>query len=266
MISAFLLNSNFRQNWILSRFCLPVMNCEACAWSWLGCPIGAMGSMLGYHEFPWLVVGILLVIGVVAGRIFCGWICPMGLLQDILHSIPSPKFRIPRPMRFVKYAVFVVSVPVVAWFLGRESGLFFCDFCPTATLQVVIPSMIADGDFVVTGMRAGRFAILAFVVLLAVVNHRSFCKVFCPVGALIAITNRLSLFRIRVDSGKCVQCRKCDRSCPMDVEVMESRTVPRDVQKDAECIECLRCDAVCPVDAISSKLSVRGQRTVSAAE
>ena len=261
--SLVLLHSNVFSSAAAARFCLPVMNCDACAVAWLGCPVGMLGRSLAFNEVPWLVLLMVLGAGVLAGRLFCGWVCPMGFLQDLLHKIPSRKYQLPRWAAYIKYAVLAVTVVGVAWFVGSESPFFYCNFCPTSGLQVVLPIAIADHDWSGVADRTVKMALVAAVLISGVLVSRSFCKVMCPVGAWVALTNRLTPFRVNVDGGACVGCRKCDKSCPMDVPVMRHREdSAAPVNRDLECIECLNCQASCPVTAIHTRVLPARQEEV----
>lgn len=232
------------------------MNCEACVLAWLGCPIGMMSSAIAFREFPFLVIGIIVGAGIIFGRFLCGWVCPMGFLQDLLYKIPGPKFRILRFLTWFKYGFLLITVVAVSYFIGKESLLFFCSFCPTATLQVVIPTMISDHDFALDAGRILRFSVLVIVLGLVIGNRRSFCKIMCPIGALVVLTNKFSLFSIRFDANKCVKCGKCDRDCPMDIPVMNSLKKDRAVNRNVECIECLTCEEICPTKAIANNSKI----------
>lgn len=264
-LSLVVLNTNFWGGSIsagiggvsLHSLCVPVMNCEACLLAWLGCPIGRMSEYIAFHSFPWLVLGIVVVIGLAAGRVFCGWVCPLGLVQDLLHKIPVRKIALPRFLGYAKYGFLAVTVIAVAYWFGKERMFFFCNFCPTATLQVVIPGLVMGQDVLSTLSLLLRFAVLALFLVFAALNHRSFCKVMCPIGAMVALTNKFTLFRIRVNDGKCIRCSKCDKACPMDVKVMRCGDSGRSVNRDAECIECLSCQAACPVKAIGNNVPVK---------
>jgi ferredoxin-type protein NapH len=183
-------------------------------------------------------------------------LCPMGFLQDMLHKIPRPKFKIPSFFTWFKYGFLVLSVVVVAFVYGENyefTKLFFCNYCPTAALDVVLPEMIMYQDFNMDSYRILRFSVLALVLFMAVANHRSFCKVMCPIGALVAISNRFSLFSLKLKKDTCISCSKCNQGCPMDVKVMESPEITgRAINRSTECIECLTCEQSCPVTAISN--------------
>jgi polyferredoxin len=254
------LNTNFI-GFSSGGWCVPVLNCEACALSWLVCPIGRMSGSIAFHEFPWLVLGIVVVVGLLVGRMFCGWVCPMGLLQDMLYKIPSPKVAIAAGWRWMKYAFLLGGVVLVSYYIGKENNLFFfCHYCPIAALQVVAPAMISTGDYVFDLARTQRFTVLAFILVLAVLNHRSFCKIMCPIGAMQALTNKFSFFRLRMNATGCVHCHRCDKSCPMDVPVEACSRTGRGISRHTECIECLSCQEVCPVSVIRSGVAGAGKK------
>lgn len=249
--SAVALNSNFLGSTVASRVCLPVMNCEACALACTACPIGLIRNALTFHEIPWLALLLVLGIGALVGRLFCGWICPIGFLQDLLYKIPSRKFRTPRWFAWIKYPVLVVSVFLVAWFLGGDSPFFFCNFCPTSGIMVVLTTAIADGDVAKLFVQPAKFVVTVAFLAGSVAFSRPFCKSLCPVGALVAVTNRIMPWKLRLHSESCIRCRKCERNCPMDLPVMQHQDAA--VSRDTECILCHECQGACPVHAISHR-------------
>jgi len=240
------LNSRFLEV-STGKFCLPVMNCEACALAWFICPVGVARNALAYQTIPWMFIGMLVLFGIFVGRMFCGWICPAGLVQDLLYKIPSPKIRFPAWSRYTKYVVLVLGVVAAAWFLGSESLLFFCNYCPVAAVQVVVPSMFQYGDWYIGVARGVRFGVLGMVIVLSIMGSRAFCTLFCPVGAVIALTSKLGLRRLHIKEDACIKCKKCDRSCPGGLPVMANKG---SVLHQAECIGCLDCKKSCPVNAM----------------
>lgn len=103
----------------LRGVCTPGMNCHGCPWATAACPVGVMAYGSAVHAFPALAVGLILAIGIVCGRLVCSFLCPFGLLQDLLHKIPSPKLRLPRWWRFGRYLallLLVVSLPALLGF------------------------------------------------------------------------------------------------------------------------------------------------------
>jgi len=215
-----------------------------------------MSASIAFHEWPLLVLATLLVIGALVGRFLCGWVCPMGFLQDLLYMMPKPKFSLPRRLSLVKYGVLALSVVFVAFFLGKGSPYFFCNLCPTAAIQVAIPEVIRHRLFSTTHLLNAKFIILIAVVVLAIGSSRSFCKILCPIGALIAITNRFSLLSIRIRNDTCVDCFACEKACPMDVPLVKTLESGRAVSRHLECIECMKCEEACPPGAISNNTRI----------
>jgi polyferredoxin len=254
VLAAILLTSNFAGAG-LGNACIPILYCEACALTWLGCPIGIMASAIAFHEIPWLILAIVFGSALVVGRWFCGWICPSGLVQDWLYKIPSRKIEIPRWTRFIKYAVLLGPVIAIAYYFTKDNPYFFCSWCPTATASVVIPQAIQFRELEFDwGLL--RLAILVLVIILAVMNHRSFCKVLCPVGAMVSLTSRLSWLAIRLDAERCKRCKTCDKECPMDVQVESRKDSGDPINSDPECVNCLTCESVCAKEAISNNSRV----------
>ncbi|MBU4199795.1 MAG: 4Fe-4S binding protein [Verrucomicrobia bacterium] len=254
ILAAILLTSNitvFSANGIFfGGVCLPVIHCNACPLTWLACPIYTISEYIQFHSVPWLALGLIAGFGVLVGRFFCGWICPMGLLQELLYLIPAPKLRLPFFLRWLKYAFLIVGVGGVAYWAGKDVLYFFCAYCPPATMEVLLPSMVSQQDWSLDTWRMLRLSVLVFVLVIVVFNIRWFCKAMCPVGALVALTNKFSLFAIRLDPAVCIHCGKCEKVCPMDVPVEACSRTGRAVNRHTECIECLKCQQVCPVNAI----------------
>lgn len=260
ILATLLLTSNitfFTANGIFfGGVCIPIIHCNACPLTWLACPIYTISEYIQFHAVPWFALGLIAAFGALVGRFFCGWICPMGLLQDLLYLIPAPRFRFPFSLRWIKYAFLIVSVGAVAYWAGKDVLYFFCAYCPTATLEVVLPDMINRQDWALNTWRIIRLSVLIFVLVIVVFNIRWFCKAMCPVGALVALANKFSLFSIRLDPAVCIHCGKCDRACPMDVPVEVCSGTGRAVNRNSECIECLKCQQVCPVSAIRNNARI----------
>jgi len=227
--------------------CNPVLSCHSCVLSWFACPIGVLTQFAGYHVFPFLAIGTVLLFGVLFGRLLCGWVCPFGLLQDLLHKIPSRKFALPNWMRYIKYAILAVMVLLLPYLLGGETMLSFCRICPAATIQASIPSMISE-KFANAGTHAiVKLTIMAAVLALAVFSARGFCKAFCPIGAILAPLNLVSFWFIRMPEGACIACKECDTACPMQGQ--PSSRIEKGIPSNrfAECIVCHECQFGCPI-------------------
>ena len=233
--------------------CVPGLNCYSCPAASGACPIGAFQAVVGSSKFrfSYYITGFLILLGVLLGRFICGFLCPFGWLQELLHKIPSKKLstRRLRPLTYVKYAVLVVMVFLLPMLMKGDIGIgdpYFCKYlCPQGVLEGAIPLSIAN-----SGIRAAvgslfnwKLGVLVTVVVLSVLFYRPFCKWICPLGAFYALLNRVSLFQMKVDKDKCVSCGKCARACKMDVDVTKS-------PNHTECIRCGMCVKACPTGAV----------------
>ena len=239
IFSTLVLNSSFLFE--LKSFCVPVLNCHSCPLAILACPIGIIGQFSALHLFPFFIGGLLLLFGAAVGRMFCGWCCPFGLFQDLLYKVPFPKLSIPKHGEKLKYLILFGLVIVVPFFWGTTTPLFFCRLCPPATLQSAIPWIIINGKLPDITSTLIRFTVFLIVTLLLIANERAFCRVLCPLGALMGISNKFSLAFIRQDNKYCNNCKKCEDVCPMGVSM---NSVARE-NRSAECILCLRCAQKC---------------------
>ena len=107
--------------------------------------------------------------------------------------------------------------------------------------------MLADSGLrqVAGALFQWKLAVLAAVLLASVVIHRPFCRYLCPLGAFYSLFNRFSFYQMSLERDKCVDCKRCEKACPMAVEVTKQIN-------SAECIRCGRCKYVCPTGAIKS--------------
>lgn len=233
------------------QFCNPGLHCYSCPAASLACPIGAMQAVSGsmHFSFSFYVTGFVLAVGVLLGRFVCGWLCPFGLVQELLHRIPSPKKKLPKGCTYVKYgilAVFVLLLPVVAAnYMGMGQPAFCQYICPAGTLGGGIPLLSTHPELrqTIGGLFSLKLAILIATVLGSVLVYRFFCKMLCPLGAIYGLLNKISFYHLHVDRDKCVGCGKCASVCKMDVDPVKKAD-------SAECIRCGKCAAACPAKAI----------------
>ena len=233
--------------------CVPGLNCYSCPAAVGACPLGALQNAVAASKNrpAFYVIGILLLFGLLLGRVICGWLCPMGLIQEGLHRIPTVKLRKNRATRalsYIKYAllaVFVVIIPVLYAPEGAAVPAFCKYICPAGTLEGAVPLLIhpANGDLwgMLGGLFTLKFVILVLVVTACVFIYRAFCRFLCPLGALYGLFSRLALLGARVDAAGCSGCGACVTACPMDVRRVG----------DHECIHCGKCVDVCPEKAIT---------------
>lgn len=230
----------------LKWLCNPVLSCHSCVLAWFACPVGVFVHYSGYHVFPFLALGTVLLLGVLVGRLLCGWVCPFGLLQDLLYRLPGPKYELPAWTANIKYAVLAVTVFVLPFLLGEQTWYSFCRICPASAIQVTVPNLLGSGVAGFTAATAVKLAVLLIVLAAGVVSSRSFCKVLCPIGALLAPLNFISLWKIRVPAQNCLSCGKCETACPQQGQPAErtARGVP--ANRALECIVCHECQTTCP--------------------
>lgn len=245
------------------NFCNPGLHCYSCPASSTACPIGALQTVMGSFrfDFSFYVVGFLLAVGVVLGRFVCGFLCPFGLIQELFHKIPLKKIRLPKWMKFIKYGLLGVTVlwPVVVTNYGVGDP-FFCKYiCPSGTLTGAVPLLLADDALhnAIGPMFLWKAFLLVCILVLCVTCYRFFCRVLCPLGAFYGLTNKISLYHLKVDEEKCIHCGKCAAVCLMDVD-------PVKTPDSAECIRCGACAQACPTGAIRLGFGIRRKKAKTA--
>ena len=241
----------------LKNMCVPGLNCYSCPGALGACPVGAMQAVAGSTKYgiSMYVLGFLVFVGILLGRFVCGWLCPFGWIQELLHKIPVKKIRVPAAvnncLKWVKYAVLLLAVILLPMALTDRFGIstpYFCKYiCPAGTLEGGIPLLLADPTLreIAGALFQWKLGVMAVILGACMVVHRPFCRYLCPLGAFYSVFNRFSFYQMNLDASKCVGCKKCEKVCPMAVEVTKNCN-------DPECIRCGKCREVCPVQAISS--------------
>jgi ferredoxin-type protein NapH len=241
----------------LKNLCVPGLNCYSCPGAAGACPIGAMQAVIGSwnFKFAFYAAGFLMFVGALIGRFVCGWLCPFGLIQDLLHKIPFPKkiktFRGDKLLRKLKYVILLVFVILLPLFLvdviGQGSPYFCKLICPVGTLEGGIPLVLLNEALrgTIGWLYAWKNLLLFATIFLSIIIYRPFCKYICPLGAIYSVFNPISVFRYRVDQEKCTNCGACARVCKMQVDPVQNAN-------HLECIRCGQCKKICPADAITS--------------
>jgi polyferredoxin len=231
----------------LHYVCVPVLNCHSCPTSLFACPLGVIGQFASLGIFPLSVIGLIALGGLLLGRFLCGWACPFGLLQDLLYRIPYLRFEIPSWTRYIKYATLGIMVIGIPYFLSPSFDLYFCRVCPVGTIESAIPWAIINGSANL-GHLAVRLAVLFGIMILAMGHLRFFCKVLCPLGAMLSVFNRFAaVFPER--TGDCIECGACAKACPMTGSTGVKQVAVFDAHPE-ECISCLECHKKCPTSAV----------------
>lgn len=214
------------------------------------CPFGGVVSIYQYfvdgtfvkktHESSFILMFIVFALAVVAGPVFCGWVCPFGSFQDALGKIGRKLFKkkynrfvptkLDRVLRYLRYAVLIWVVYMTA----VTGVLVFADYDPYYTLFNFWTGEVAISGFITFGL----------VVVLSLFVERPFCKYACPYGALLGVFNLFRIFGIKRNAPTCINCKACDKACPMNITVSTAGKV-----RDHQCISCLKCtsETACPV-------------------
>ena len=234
----------------LKNFCAPGLNCWSCPAAAFSCPIGALQTVGGMGgKFSFYAAGFTLLIGLLLGRAVCGFLCPFGLIQELLNKIPSPKFKLPRQLLRVKYFLLIICVLILP--VATEFGEpIFCEYiCPAGTLEAGLPLIATHEEFrdVLGNLFALKISILLAVIVASVLINRFFCRVLCPLGAIYGLLNGLSFYRMNCAADKCTNCGRCKKSCPIDLN-------PTKEFNSAECVRCGQCVKVCPTKALTAPL------------
>ncbi|KNF07751.1 4Fe-4S ferredoxin iron-sulfur binding domain-containing protein [Gottschalkia purinilytica] len=244
--------------------CVPGLNCYSCPGALGSCPIGSLQAVIGSikYKFSFYVIGFISLMGVLFGRLICGWLCPFGFIQDLLHKIPTKKVKIikgDKILRYLKYvilALFVILLPLV---LADELGIsdpYFCKFiCPVGTLEGGIPLVLTNPALrsTIGFLYAWKMILLLITILAAILIYRPFCKYICPLGAIYSVFNPISFYKLKVNTNACNKCGKCSKVCEMNVNVYEK-------PNSLECIRCNKCKKACPQGAIRSSFSFKDQK------
>ena len=214
------------------------------------CPFGGVVSAYRYvnegmlvqkvHQSSFVLMFIGFALAIAFGPVFCGWVCPLGTFEEWVSKLGKKLFgkrhnhfvpaRVDKYLRYLRYAVLVGVVYVTA----RTGQLLFANIDPYFALFNFWTSEVAVGGLIVLGV----------TMVAALFVERPFCKYGCPYGALIGVFNLFRVFKIRRNVETCIDCKSCDRACPMNIEVSAGRTV-----RDHQCITCMQCtsEAACPV-------------------
>ena len=275
LIAALVTNANFRgfatgtvYSGNLKRICLPGLNCYSCPGALGSCPLGALQNMLAdtRYKMSFYIIGVLAVFGLVAGRWICGWLCPFGFLQELLHKpaklaaklaakrrkdtgIPRRKLNAPFYLRYTKHLLLISLVILLPVFLVDEFGFgapYFCEWlCPSGTIMAALPLFLANPSLAVFigPLFYIKTTVAAIVLAGSLVSNRFFCKYLCPLGAIYGFFNRLALIRLVYCGDNCSGCGKCSGVCGMNID-------PRDARQRMECICCGKCVKHCGQNAL----------------
>lgn len=216
------------------------------------CPYGGLSSALSIIAFgtllkqiligTFIIFAVTMAIAVFFKRSYCGQICAFGALQEFLGNAGRRIFKkkrliippkLDRVFRYLKYVVLIVTV-AMSW---ATAELWLTPYCPYNALGHLVDFQSLTGTYLI------GFIILIITLLGSLLYERFFCKYLCPAGAFYALVGKVSPYAVRIDKDKCIKCSKCNDICPMNVDVMNSKS---NKIISAECINCNKCVNTCP--------------------
>ena len=215
----------------------------------MSCPIGILEHAVleGSIFLAIYLIGTIAIVGTIFGRATCGWACPIGFLQDLVGRMKITR-EIKRSSadmkaRYAKYAI-LVAIPFAVYYFATMA---YTDICPIGGLTATLPILIFHyGQYTPTEFFLPKMILLALTIFLIVNVKRGWCKYLCPVGAMLAPFNKISILQLKFDENKCLKCYNCARICPMGINL------PYDL-KNMECVRCGLCIDECPTKALSFK-------------
>ncbi|RKY83744.1 hypothetical protein DRQ09_09595, partial [candidate division KSB1 bacterium] len=204
------------------------------------CPFGAIetaylyltsGTFLhrvGYSNF--IMLASLIFTGILLKSGFCGWICPFGTLQEWIRKSGIKIFgdkkyisdKLDYYGRYLKYIVLLI-IFVLTIISGR---MIFRDWDP----------FIAFFHFGFGEIKLTAYVVLFVVIIGSLFIMRFWCRYFCPLGVIVGLIGKLSLYKIECENEKCIECRKCEMLCPMDIKIAKMGRITT-----VECNSCLDC-------------------------
>lgn len=237
--------------------CVPGLNCYSCPGAVGACPLGSLQNALSASDtrLPAYIFGIIILFGLLLGRTICGWLCPIGLGQELLYKIKTPKLKKSKATRVLSYFKYFVLIALVVIVPLTFAVPGFCEYiCPAGTFEGgfgLLGNSANEGWLSMLGpLFTWKFLVLVLVIVASVFIFRAFCRFLCPLGALYGFFCKVAMLGVKLDKNKCTDCGLCISVCKMDIKKVG----------DHECIHCGACITACPAKAISwkgSKLFVR---------
>lgn len=214
------------------------------------CPFGGVVTIYKYltvgtfvqkiHESAFILMILGFLLALILGPVFCGWVCPLGSFQEWIAKIGKKIFKrrynhfIPaRADRYLRYLRYLIAAWVI-FMTARSATLVFANVDPYFALFNFWSSEVAIGGLIVLGV----------TILLSLFVERPWCKYACPYGAIQGIFNLFRMAKLQRNEKTCINCKKCDQVCPMNIKVSAVKVV-----KNHQCISCLKCTSedACPV-------------------
>ena len=190
------------------------------------------------------VLPVLVFYGLIRGRAFCGWTCPVNLLLEIIDWIRL-KMKIKVEERVLpRHAKVYVAAGVLVLSLVLSFPVF----------EALSPiSFINKG--LIFGSLVGGITLLAVILVELFWGHRVWCRALCPLGGFYEVVGKVGLLNVAIDNETCIGCNKCKKACLCDPEILDAPVAGEDViVRAGDCMLCGKCIEACPVEALSIKI------------
>jgi polyferredoxin len=199
-----------------------------------------------------------LCIGLLLRKGFCGWICPVGFCSNLvekaakkLQFLWQPPVWLDLPLLSLKYLLLFFFLYLVAWKMNLEQIESF----QTSPYNLAVDAKMLLFFLSPSGLSAG---IMVSLVLLSFIIRNFWCRYLCPYGALLGLLALASPFQIKRDAKTCIDCKKCDKTCPSSIRLTTKNTI-----RTGECIGCMECVSACPVaDCLTLSLPRRRKNSI----
>lgn len=213
-------------------------------------------------------IAFVLLLTLVFGRIYCSVICPMGVFQDLVirvRKLLSPKGRKPKrhfvkEPRIVRYGVLALVIVTALTF----SQLLLTILAPYSAYGRMVRSIVglSRGESLAPALLITAAATLVVICVCAWIWGRGWCNTVCPVGSVLGLVSRFSLFKVSIDQSQCVSCRKCEKGCKSSCIDIDTHTIDH-----SRCVDCFDCLDSCPKGGIKFRFSLpRKAKTVPVTE
>ena len=215
------------------------------------CPFGGVVTLQQFvttgnfiqkiHESSIVLMIISVFLAILFGPVFCGWICPLGSVQEWFSKLGrklfKKKFNNFVPLKYDRYLRYVRYI-VLAWVI------YVTTYTGKLVFQEVDP-YFALFNFWSSEVAIGSIIILGITLITSLFIERPWCKYACPFGAVMGISNLFRIFKIKRNKSTCISCGACDRACPMNIKVSESSII-----RNHQCISCMKCtsEEACPIE------------------
>lgn len=202
-------------------------------------------------------IAFVLLLTLVFGRIYCSVICPMGVFQDLVirvRKLLSPKGRKPKrhfvkEPRIVRYGVLALVIVTALTF----SQLLLTVLAPYSAYGRMVRSIVglSRGESLAPALLITAAATLVVICVCAWIWGRGWCNTVCPVGSVLGLVSRFSLFKVSIDQSQCVSCRKCEKGCKSSCIDIDTHTIDH-----SRCVDCFDCLDSCPKGGIKFRFSL----------